>query len=72
MKTASHDITRAFMRDGIQLFCGIVSAGIASRISRRLLSMRNRPFTLAYGAVLMFGIACLAVVQDMGTAAPGA
>jgi hypothetical protein len=34
--------------------------------------MRNRPFTLAYGAVLMFGIACLAVVQDMGTAAPGA
>ena len=34
-----------------------VSARIASRTSRRLQSMRNQPFTLAYGVIVMLGMA---------------
>jgi len=40
--------------------------------SRRLLSMRNRLFTLAYGAVLMVGVAGPAVAQDNGAQQPSA
>jgi hypothetical protein len=35
-----------------------------------LLSIRNRPFTLAYGVMLMLGMAGLAVAQDSGEHRP--
>jgi hypothetical protein len=40
--------------------------------SRRLLSMRNRPFTLAYGAMLMLGMAGPALAQDSAVQQPSA
>src|SRR6266478_438762 len=49
-----------------------VSGGIASSLSRRLLFMRNRLFTLAYGVMLMLGMAGLAVAQDNGAQQPSA
>jgi len=39
---------------------------------RRLLFMRNRLFTLAYGVMLMLGMAGLAVAQDNGVQQPSA
>jgi protein CpxP len=49
-----------------------VSAGIASKALKELLSMRNRPFTLAYGAMLMLGLAAPALAQDNGPQQPSA
>src|ERR1700720_4353352 len=40
--------------------------------TRRLLSMRSRPFTLAYGIMLMLGMAGPAVAQDNGVQQPSA
>ena len=34
--------------------------------------MRNRPFTLAYGVMVMLGMACPAVGQDNGIQQPSA
>jgi hypothetical protein len=36
------------------------------------LSMRNRPFAIAYGAVLMLGMTGPAVAQDNGARQPSA
>src|ERR1700719_2281775 len=40
--------------------------------SWRLLFMRNRPFTFTYGAMLILGMAGLAVAQDNGAQQPSA
>jgi hypothetical protein len=48
------------------------SGGIASSISRRLLFMRNRLFTLACEVILMLAIAGLVVAQDNGGQQPSA
>ena len=60
--------------------CGIAcfiqfraSAGIASRLLKNAVSsMRNRPFTLAYGFMLMLGMTGLVVAQDNGVQHPSA
>src|SRR5438105_467333 len=61
-------------RCGIACFIQLrASAGIASRLRREvMLSMRNRPFTLAYGFVLMLGMAGAALAQDNGVQHPSA
>jgi periplasmic protein CpxP/Spy len=40
--------------------------GLRRESSRKVLSMRNRPFTLAYGVMLMFGMSGPVVAQDNG------
>src|SRR6202166_5310844 len=64
---------------GPQLVCGIACLFESeSRLrlhresSRRLLSMRNRPFTLAYGVILMLGMPRSGVAQDTGVQQPSA
>jgi hypothetical protein len=49
-----------------------VSAGIASRILKEVAVLRNRPFTLAYGIMLMLGVTGPAVAQDNGVQQPSA
>src|SRR6202140_4104678 len=40
--------------------------GLGGGLSRRARSMRNRPYTLAYGVMLMLGTAGLGIAQDGG------